>query len=219
MQDSIAHEMMGLALEEAALALAEREVPVGCVFVAPAASPANPPLVLARAHNRTNALYSPLAHAEMVALHALVEGLPLPSDGGGVDPLPRLRALLAGATLLVTVEPCIMCADALARAGVRSVVYGCRNDKFGGCGTVADVFCGGSDAAAAAARSVRSGVRAEEAVALLKRFYSRANVRAPGVGGGGEGAGSGSGSGSGAAAGGDGSAAGAAAAAAAVAPQ
>jgi tRNA-specific adenosine deaminase 2 len=185
MEDSVAHDMMGLALEEAALALAEREVPVGCVFVAPAPAPATQPLVLARAHNRTNALYSPLAHAEMVALDALVAGLPPCSAAeGGSDPLPRLRAALAGATLLVTVEPCIMCADALAKAGVRSVVYGCRNDKFGGCGTVVDVFCGaaaGSAAAAAAAapRSVRNGVRAEEAVALLKRFYSRSNERAP----------------------------------------
>jgi tRNA(Arg) A34 adenosine deaminase TadA len=192
MQDS---ELMGLALAEAALALAEREVPVGCVFARADGSP------LARAHNRTNALFSPLMHAEVVALHALVEGLPRDAR----DVAGALRALLADATLYVTVEPCIMCADALLRAGVRRVVYGCSNDKFGGCGTVVDVFGGreegggaassaggssgeGSAGAGAAAgpegsaggssgRRTRKGVRADEAVALLKQFYTRSNER------------------------------------------
>ena len=182
-------EMMGLALEEAALALSEREVPVGCVFASPCPATAGAWLApLARAHNRTNASYSPLQHAEMVGLNALVAGLP-----AGSEPcLERLRQLLAGATLFVTVEPCIMCADALAKAGVRHVVYGCPNDKFGGCGTVARVFPGSSGggsssssssgAAAAggegASCTVRSGVRASEAVALLKQFYARSNDRA-----------------------------------------
>ena len=186
------HYLMGLALEEAEQALTEREVPVGCVFAVPG-SAARPRRVLARAHNRTNALYSPLAHAEMVALDALVAAQPPPLPGCS-DPLPALRAALAAATLLVTVEPCIMCADALARAGVQRVVYGCPNDKFGGCGTVADVFCGSTAAAGAAGgRSVASGVRAGEAVALLKRFYARSNERAAaagrGEGGGGGGGG------------------------------
>ena len=191
------HELMGLALDEAALALAEREVPVGCVFAVPA-SAAAPRRVLARAHNRTNALYSPLAHAEMVALDALVAALPALPPGCS-DPLPALRSALAAATLLVTVEPCLMCADALARAGVQRVVYGCPNDKFGGCGTVADVFCGSTAAAAAGAaggRSVASGVRAGEAVALLKRFYARSNERAAAAGRG-EGGGGGGGGGAG----------------------
>ncbi len=173
-------EMMGLALEEAALALSEREVPVGCVFASPCPSTAGAWLApLARAHNRTNASYSPLQHAEIVGLDALVAGLP-----AGPEPcLERLRQLLAGATLFVTVEPCIMCADALAKAGVRHVVYGCPNDKFGGCGTVARVFPGSSSGAATAGGegascTVRSGVRASEAVALLKQFYARSNDRA-----------------------------------------
>ena len=194
--------MMALALEEAALALAEREVPVGCVFAAAAAG-GGAWRVQARAHNRTNANYSPLQHAEMVALDALVAALP--PDAAGAPPLPRLRAALAASTLFVTVEPCIMCADALARAGVRRVVFGCPNDKFGGCGTVVDVFGGATEAdwaaggarvdvfgsaaeadgAAGGARAppppprvAIGGVRAGEAVALLKRFYARANERA-----------------------------------------
>jgi tRNA(Arg) A34 adenosine deaminase TadA len=169
-------DVMGLALAEAGIALSEREVPVGCVFALPAAEAGAGPGYwrepFARAHNRTNATYSPQQHAEMVALHALVDDF---GGGAGGDALAGLRGVLAQATLFVTVEPCIMCADALAKAGVLSVVYGCPNDKFGGCGTVADVFGGGTTAG----RTVRSGLRAEEAVGLLKQFYARANERAP----------------------------------------
>ena len=65
-----------------------------------------------------------------------------------------------------------MCAEALCKAGVGRVVFGCPNEKFGGCGTVLDVAGQGGMA-------VVAGVRGEEAVALLKSFYARANVRAP----------------------------------------
>jgi tRNA-specific adenosine deaminase 2 len=164
--------LMELALSEAAAALSEREVPVGCVFAAPAScgAPAGAPpfAVLAAAHNRTNASFDPTRHAEMVALDALGAGLPLPA----------LRAALAGATLCVTVEPCVMCAAALLRAGVRRVVFGCPNDKFGGCGTVIDVMRGGGDGGGGGgAPLVAGGVRAAEAVALLKAFYARPNAR------------------------------------------
>ena len=167
-------ELMRLALLEAEAALLEREVPVGCVFASP--SPAAPFFLLAAAHNRTNASFDPTRHAEMVALDAIGEGLSLED----------LRALLASATLCVTVEPCLMCADALMRAGVGRIVFGCPNDKFGGCGTVLDVVGGKVP--------LTRGVRAEEAVALLKRFYARPNVRtaaAAAGAGGGEGGGEG----------------------------
>ena len=158
--------LMALALAEASAALSEREVPVGCVFAAPAPPGGGgaPFTVLASAHNRTNASFDPTRHAEMVALDALGVGLSLPA----------LRALLAGATLCVTVEPCVMCAAALARAGVRRIVFGCPNDKFGGCGTVMDVVREGADGPPP---TVVGGVRAAEAVALLKAFYARPNVR------------------------------------------
>ena len=159
--------LMELALAEASAALSEREVPVGCVFAAPAPAPCGggaPLTVLASAHNRTTASFDPPRHAEMVALDALGAGLSLPA----------LRALLAGATLCVTVEPCVMCAAALARAGVRRIVFGCPNEKFGGCGTVMDVVREGADGPPP---MVVGGVRAAEAVALLKAFYARPNAR------------------------------------------
>ena len=154
-------ELMGLALAEATAALSEREVPVGCVFAAP--RPGGGALVvLASARNRTNASFDPTRHAEMVALDALGAGLQLHA----------LRASLSAATLCVTVEPCVMCAAALARAGVRRIVFGCANEKFGGCGTVMDVAGEGGGGP-----QVTGGVRAAEAVALLKAFYARPNVR------------------------------------------
>ena len=170
--------LMALALAEAETALAEREVPVGCVFAVPApsagagagAAPAPPFALLATARNRTNATFDPTRHAEMVALEALGEGLPL----------AELRAALSCATLCVTVEPCLMCADALRRAGVGRVVFGCANDKFGGCGTVLDVLGGGEGGGGGP--PVTRGVRAAEAVALLKRFYARPNARTLGAG-------------------------------------
>jgi tRNA-specific adenosine deaminase 2 len=180
---------MAAALAEAATALAEREVPVGCIIVSSSSSSSS---VLATGRNRTNASFDATRHAELVALEALLQQAPavaacsacsaesppaLPSGCASCSALPWLRSVLAGATLYVTVEPCIMCADALRQAGIGRVVYGCPNDKFGGCGTVLQVL--GSSSAAAAAGRVTAGVCAEEAVALLKAFYARSNIRAP----------------------------------------
>ena len=160
------------ALLLGAAALESREVPVGCVFVAGSR-------VLARAHNATNATYDATRHAEMVALDAIVS-LVRGDEALSARPLlERVQGFLADATVFVTVEPCIMCAAALRRAGVGRVVYGCGNDKFGGAGTVLDILRGGAAAGAPAAPCVTAGVCRDEAVALLKRFYARANPVAP----------------------------------------
>jgi tRNA(Arg) A34 adenosine deaminase TadA len=151
-----------------------REVPIGCVLY-PAAAGAVPgpprplplPLPLFRAHNRTNRDYDPTRHAEVVGVRAFL-------DAGG-DP-----AALEGGTLYVTVEPCVMCAAALAAVRVRRVVFGAANPKFGGCGSVVGVH-GGTHLAPgdphAHTFDVVAGVRSAEAVTLLRRFYARANVR------------------------------------------
>ena len=113
-------------------------MPVGVVLVrrrwAPPADPLSPspPLspeaeVLARAHNATNATKNGTRHAELVAIdHILLE-----------RKLPP--AVLAECDVYVTCEPCIMCAGALALVRVRRVVFGCRNDRFGGCGSILSV--------------------------------------------------------------------------------
>ncbi|MEO0140473.1 MAG: nucleoside deaminase [candidate division WOR-3 bacterium] len=101
---------MSLALEEARKALSEGEVPVGCVIVIHGE-------VIARAHNRTESLRDPTAHAEMLALREAAERL---GDWR-----------LEGASVYVTLEPCVMCAGALVLARVKEVVYAAEDERFG----------------------------------------------------------------------------------------
>lgn len=101
---------MKQALEEAQKALAEGEVPIGCVIVAD-------DRIIGRGHNLTETLQDVTAHAEMQALTAAAQYL------GG--------KYLTDCTLYVTVEPCVMCAGALGWSQIRRVVYGCADPKRG----------------------------------------------------------------------------------------
>lgn len=149
---------MDAALQEAEAALAAHEVPVGCAFVHPQHG------IIGRGHNNTVASCNGTRHAELEAIDQMLR------DG-------RPAAAIAECTLYVTVEPCIMCASALRQLGVSSVVYGCGNDKFGGCGSVLSIH---SDALGdVQALPTCGGVREEEAIALLRRFYSQENTSAP----------------------------------------
>lgn len=98
-------------------ALHSDEVPVGCVFV-------KGDTAIARARNRTNEWRNATLHAELEAIDHLLPDNPAP---------------LSEITLYVTVEPCVMCASALRQIGIGRVVYGCGNERFGGCGSVVDV--------------------------------------------------------------------------------
>jgi tRNA-specific adenosine deaminase 2 len=79
------------------------------------------------------------------------------------------RRELSNCTLYVTCEPCIMCADALNRMKIGRVVFGCRNDKFGGCGSIVSLH----------QYPITSGVLETETVELLRTFYNRENYHAP----------------------------------------
>ena len=131
---------MQQAFDQGEEALAVAEVPVGCVFVADDA-------VIAVGRNYVNAEKNATRHAEMVAMDRIV------AEHG----VARATELLRRAELYVTCEPCIMCASALAQMGVPRIWFGCRNDRFGGCGTVLDSYGlslhprGGKSAAPAAA--------------------------------------------------------------------
>jgi tRNA-specific adenosine deaminase 2 len=83
--------------------------------------------------------------------------------------------ILRSSTLYVTCEPCIMCACALKRIGLRKIVYGCQNDKFGGAGGVTDVYSEGDKSEMV----VRGGVMAEEGIMMLRSFYFGENLAAP----------------------------------------
>ena len=109
--ETTSHEKyMRLALAEARKALEEGEVPIGAVVVCKGR-------VVARAHNLTETLGDPTAHAEMQAVTMAANEL------GG--------KYLQDCTLYVTVEPCVMCAGALGWAQVPHVVYGCSDEKRG----------------------------------------------------------------------------------------
>mmetsp|Transcript_1974 Transcript_1974/g.4884 ORF Transcript_1974/g.4884 Transcript_1974/m.4884 type:complete len:189 (+) Transcript_1974:252-818(+) len=159
---------MRLALAQAQAAYDAQEVPVGCVIVSEEGA------VLGQGHNQTNRTRNGTRHAEFEAIDEILasrQGTPAPLD-------------LSRCTLYVTCEPCIMCAGALSALTIGGVVYGCGNDKFGGCGSVLDIAgsgcgtCGGTGAPAPPF-SCRAGLLADEAVELLRRFYVSGNPKAP----------------------------------------
>ena len=158
---------MRSALREGELALKRQEVPVGCVVVRPSISGGADTLVCVGS-NETNESKNATRHAELVAIDALLR------DGGSTS-------LLGQCELYVTVEPCIMCASALSQLGIGRVVFGCHNDRFGGCGSVLEL---NNKAALPASPEHRgfpcsSGLLRDEAVAMLRRFYSHTNANAP----------------------------------------
>lgn len=154
------------AIEEAKKALSRREVPVGCIIVDETGS------VVCKKRNRPNETYNATAHAEMLAVDEMVR------ESASRE---AARQLFARCTLYVTVEPCVMCAAALARVGMGRVVFGASNDKFGGCGTAVDVASGRHCPGSARHHGLActGGLLQDEAVDLLRQFYSRGNVRAP----------------------------------------
>ncbi len=138
---------MRLALAEAESAIAEGEVPVGCLIVRQGR-------IVARAHNLRESLNDPTAHAEILALRAAAR------SGGSWH--------LEGATAYVTVEPCCMCAGALVNARVERLVYGAADPKSGACESLFNVP---QDRRLNHRLAVRGGVLADEAIALLRRFF------------------------------------------------
>lgn len=140
---------MRAALAEAEVAAAEGEVPVGCVVV-------HDGRIVGRGHNRTEALNDPTAHAEIIAV------------GAAATAVENWR--LTGATVYITVEPCLMCTGALVLARPDLVVFGTRDPKFGCLGSRYDIA---RDNRFNHELKVVEGVMATEAAELLKRFFRR----------------------------------------------
>ncbi|HRW28148.1 MAG TPA: nucleoside deaminase, partial [Bacteroidales bacterium] len=135
---------MRMALAEAVRAAERDEVPVGAVVVAGGS-------IIARAHNLTETLNDPTAHAEMQAITAAAAFL------GG--------KYLTDCTLYVTVEPCVMCAGALAWSQVTALVYGAPDPKKGYTTTGAAILHPKT--------VVRSGVLAAECSEMMKKFFRK----------------------------------------------
>ncbi|GAB3436292.1 tRNA adenosine(34) deaminase TadA [Massilia solisilvae] len=148
---------MQLALDQARLAWAVGEVPVGAVVVRDGE-------VIATGYNQPIGRHDPTAHAEIVALRAAAEKL-------GNYRLP-------GCELYVTLEPCVMCSGAMMHARLARVVYAAVDPKTGACGSVVDLF---KQEQLNHHTEVVGGVLADEASAMLKGFFAerRANARRP----------------------------------------
>ncbi len=138
---------MGLALDEAASALGHGDVPVGAVALADGR-------VIAARHNEREMRGDPTAHAELLVL----------SDAAAVVGTWRLSDV----TLVVTLEPCPMCAGALVAARVGRLVFAAPDLKAGACGSLYNLC---ADPRLNHELPVTSGVRANEASTLLARFF------------------------------------------------
>ncbi|MGC0330959.1 tRNA(adenine34) deaminase [Streptomyces sp. SAI-170] len=140
---------MRLALREAELAVRGGDVPVGAVVLA-----ADGTTVLATGHNEREAGGDPTAHAEVLAIRRAAERLG--------------EWRLTGCTLVVTLEPCTMCAGAIVLSRVDRVVYGARDDKAGATGSLWDVV---RDRRLNHRPEVVEGVLADECARQLTDFF------------------------------------------------
>jgi tRNA(adenine34) deaminase len=141
-------EAMRLALEQARLAEAHGDVPVGAVALVG-------DRVIASGHNERERLHDPTAHAEMLVLRAASQALD--------------SWRLSEVTLVVTLEPCAMCAGALVAARLGRLVFGAADPKAGACGSLYQLC---SDPRLNHELPVTPGVRADESGLLLARFFA-----------------------------------------------
>jgi tRNA(Arg) A34 adenosine deaminase TadA len=140
---------MDAALAEARAARDRGEVPVGAVVVSPSGQ------VLAAAGNRTRELADPTAHAELLAIRAAARAL-------GSE-------RLTGCDLYVTLEPCPMCASAIAQARIARLYYGAADPKSGGVAHGPRIFV---HPQAHHVPEVYDGIGAGESAAILRAFFA-----------------------------------------------
>jgi tRNA(adenine34) deaminase len=144
---------MQLALEQARASVAHGDVPIGAVVVRHADDGAR---IVAARHNERELTGDPTAHAEVLALRDAAEALG--------------RWRLDDCTMVVTLEPCPMCAGALWAARIGAVVFGAENTDAGALGTLYHL---GQDPRLNHEFPVRAKVLAEESATLLREFFER----------------------------------------------
>lgn len=145
---------MDLALDEARKALATDDVPIGAVILSPEGQ------VLATGRNEREAVKDPTAHAEVVAIRNAVKAL----DARGQDDGWRL----SDCTLVVTLEPCAMCAGAIVLSRIPKLVFGAWDEKAGACGSVFDIV---REPRLNHWVEVHSRVKEDECGDLLREFF------------------------------------------------
>ncbi len=139
---------MRTALEEAARAASAGDVPVGALVLSPTGA------IIATGHNEREATGDPTAHAEVLAIRRAAAALG--------------EWRLSGCTLVVTLEPCTMCAGAIVQSRVDRVVYGARDEKAGAVGSLWDVV---RDRRLNHRPEVVHGVLADACAEQLTRFF------------------------------------------------
>lgn len=135
---------MKQALNEAHLAAEEDEIPIGAIIVCQNR-------IIARAHNQTERLNDPTAHAEMLAITSAVATLG--------------AKYLTECALYVTIEPCVMCAGAIGWAQISTLVYGASEEKRG--------FMKYAPNALHPKTTTRSGILADECAAEMQHFFRK----------------------------------------------
>lgn len=143
------HPTMRLALEEAEAAARHDDVPIGAVMLDPSG------VVIARAGNERELHADPTAHAEVVAIRRAAEAVG--------------EWRLTDCTLVVTLEPCTMCAGAIVSSRIGHLVFGAYDEKAGAVASLWDVV---RDPRLNHRPKVTSGVLAEESTALLDAFFA-----------------------------------------------
>lgn len=111
---------MALALEDAVAALAHDDIPIGAVVIDPDG------VIIARAHNRREVDQDPTAHAEILAIRQAAAA--------------RGEWRLDGCTIVVTLEPCPMCAGAIGQSRLARLVFGAWNNEYGAAGSQWDLL-------------------------------------------------------------------------------
>ncbi len=137
------------ALREAQKAFERDEVPIGAVAV-------YKNQIIGRGHNQTEGLKDPTAHAEILAITAAANAL---SSWRLID-----------VEMFTTVEPCIMCAGALVLARVKRIIFGVRDEKFGGCGSIFNIV---NEPKLNHRVEITEGVLGAQAASLMKSFFEK----------------------------------------------
>ena len=152
---------MNKAFEMAEFALKHQEVPVGCVIEYKGE-------IIAQGCNEVNISKNATRHAEMVAVDQLLDY--------ARNCNMELEELCGSCCVYVTVEPCIMCAFALRSVGLLTVTFGCKNERFGGCGSVLDIHSAKMDPSLKTLILIpASDDFIQRAKSLLKKFYEGEN--------------------------------------------
>ena len=142
-------DAMSVAIDEAHVGVGEGEIPIGAVVIGPDGR------VIARAHNSREGSHDPTAHAEVLALRQAAVHLG--------------RWRLDDCTMVVTMEPCPMCAGAVVMSRLGRLVFGAWNDEYGAAGSRWDIV---RDRRLNHRAEVVGGVRADECGAIVTEFMS-----------------------------------------------